>query len=270
MDLFSIKVDGHEVLYRTAGTRGNPPLLLLHGWGASSRYWEKTAGGLLLRHHCIMPDLPGFGLSDKPRISYSIENLTRLFEGFLDRLELGTFDLVGHSMGSLIAMAASANNPDRVRRLCVVNPPFRGWEALSDFHRFSLAPGIRCLMHLVMKTPFGRKWIAKDFTHETPLDREYVDDLGRPTYRSGIQSILSLIDTDSVPTVNKLKMPVLLISTDRDKVIDPGQQKLFPEGDNFRSVLIKDAGHIPMIEKPEEFLQALSSFLVPSSVTASS
>jgi pimeloyl-ACP methyl ester carboxylesterase len=97
-----------------------------------------------------------------------------------------------------------------------------------------------------------------------------VDDLGRPTYRSGIQSILSLIDTDSVPTVNKLTMPVLLISTDRDKVIDPGQQKLFPEGDNFRSVLIKNAGHIPMIEKPEEFLQALSSFLVPSTVTASS
>ncbi len=269
MDLLSTRVDGHEVIYRTAGTKANDPLVLLHGWGASSRYWDKTCEGLLLHHHCIMPDLPGFGLSQKPRIRYSIDNLTRLFEGFLDRLELDRINLVGHSMGSMIAMKMAANNPDRVRRLCIVNPPFRGWEALSGFHRFSLVPGIRCFMYLLMKTPFGRKWISKDFTYDTPLDKEIVDDLGMPTYRSGIQSILSLIDTDALPAVQKLTMPVLQIGTDKDKVINPAQRDLFPGKEHFQSIQIENAGHIPMIEKPEEFIQALSSFLIPSTVSTS-
>ncbi len=270
MDLLSTQVNGQEIIYRTAGTRVNPPLMLLHGWGASSLYWEKAVEGLLLHHHCIMPDLPGFGLSEKPRIDYSIKNMATLLEGFLDRLELDQIDLVGHSMGSLIAIQAAVRNPDRIRRLCIINSPLRGWEALSGFHRFSLAPGIRCLMNLLLKTPFGRKWISKDFTHNTELKQDYIDDLGKPTYRSGTQSILSLIDTDSVPALKKLTLPVLMISTDKDKVINPAQKNLYPEGPNFQSVQIQDAGHIPMVEKPEEFIQALSSFLIPSPVSTSS
>ena len=270
MDLLSTRVNGQEIIYRTAGTRVNTPLVLLHGWGASGLYWERVSEDLLLHHHCIMPDLPGFGLSEKPRINYSLDNLANLFEGFLDRLELDQINLVGHSMGSLIAIRAAVRNPDRIRSLCVINPPLRGWEALSAFHRFSLSPGIRCFMHLLMKTPFGRKWISKDFTYKTELKQEYIDDLGRATYRSGIQSILSLIDADSVPLIKKCKMPVLLIGTDKDKVIHPSQKDLYPTGDNFQSILINDAGHIPMVEKPEEFVQALSSFLIPSPVSISS
>ena len=70
-----------------------------------------------------------------------------------------------------------------------------------------------------------------------------------------------MMDLDLVPRLRDLSMPVLLVGTDKDRVIRPEQQALLPEAPNLRAVTVSPCGHIPMMEHPEEFNRTLAGFL---------
>lgn len=261
MDLFSVQVGGHEVAYGAAGTTANPPVVLVHGWAASHRIWRRTVPALQLRRRCIAPDLPGFGDSAKPRLEYTLQEYTGFLGRFLDALGIGACDVVGHSMGGAVSLLFALENPARVNRLCVVDPPLRGKDAFFPFTRFAMLPGIRPIMYLLCRMRWGRRWISKDFTYETRLEDDIVDDLARGTYRSMMRTVFSMMDLDLAPRLRDLAMPVLLVGTDKDRVIRPEQQALLPEAPNLRAVTISPCGHIPMMEHPEEFNRTLTGFL---------
>lgn len=263
MDLFSIKVEGHEIAYGAAGTVASPPVVFVHGWGASHQFWRETVPAFQNRFRCVALDLPGFGVSERPRREYTVPSLAASLEKFVDAVRLPAFDLVGHSMGGAIATTFALEHPDRVNRLCVINPPFQGRDAFFGFTRFAMLPGIRSTMYLVCQMRWGRRWVGKDFTYGASLGDDLLDDIGRGCYASLLHPVRSMMDLDLVPRLPELKMPVLLVGTDKDAVIRPEQQTYFPSGPNFRTVPIRECGHIPMLERPEEFNRILADFLAP-------
>lgn len=257
MDICSLPVSGHRIVYACAGTTANPPALFIHGWGATHKFWRHVLPPLSLRYHCLAPDLPGFGQSDKPKMDYSIPSLAAFVGKIADAFGLDSFDLVGHSMGGLISTLFTLENPARVKRLCVINPPLRGSEAFYPFARFAMAAGVRMLVYLGTKIGWIRRWVAKDFTYGMRLEKEIVDDVARGNRFSMIRTVLSMHETDIVPRLQELAMPALLVGTDRDRVIRPEQQKYWPH----RYEVIRETGHIPMLERPEEFNRVLFQFL---------
>ncbi|MCA4133179.1 alpha/beta fold hydrolase [Arthrobacter sp. M4] len=92
----------------------SPPLLLLHATGETAADWDLVASRLCSKRTVIAVDLRGHGASDWPGV-YSLELMARDILGLLGSLELGEVDLVGHSLGGLVACLVAANAP--VRRL---------------------------------------------------------------------------------------------------------------------------------------------------------
>jgi pimeloyl-ACP methyl ester carboxylesterase len=261
VDLFSIGIGGMNVVYAAAGTSANPPLVFVHGWAISHRFWRLTLPEFQLHYRCTAIDLPGFGLSDKPKIRYDIPSLAEYLGRFLDALNIPVCDLVGHSMGGLTSLTFALAHPERVNRLCVVNPPMRGPDALMPLPRLGVRPVIRWLSYWGCQIPFLRRWVAKDISYVVPIPDDLLEDVSRATYRSLTQTVRSIRETDVTPRLPELRMPALLIGCDRDRVIRPEQHLLWPKGENFRYVCMKETGHFPMTERPAEFNQILIDFL---------
>jgi 3-oxoadipate enol-lactonase len=107
---------GVRLAYRAWGASGAPPLVLLHGLGEGAADWDGVAPAFARHWRAYAPDLRGHGRSDWPG-DYSVELMRADALGFLDALGLDRVDLIGHSMGGLVACLLAQESPARVRRL---------------------------------------------------------------------------------------------------------------------------------------------------------
>ncbi|MFJ3820855.1 alpha/beta fold hydrolase [Streptomyces nodosus] len=112
----SIDVGGIRLAYRLWGPPDAPPLVLLHALGESATDWEVVVPALARSRRVYALDLRGHGRSDWPG-EYSLELMQTDVLRFLDALGLGPVDLVGHSMGGIVAYLLAENCPQRVSRL---------------------------------------------------------------------------------------------------------------------------------------------------------
>lgn len=258
-DLFSVAADGVETAYASQGTVNHPPLVFVHGWGASHKFWLRTFSAFGPRYRCLAPDLPGFGLSEKPADrDYSIGSYVRWLGAFLDALRLPRVTLAGHSMGGTIALSFALERPERVEKLALVNPVVRGATGLTARTRSLMHPLTRPLMFLFRSFRSVRRWAAQDFTSREPLPDALTDDITAPTWRSATASFDGLVSVDLAEQAASLAMPALAIGTDEDAVVTMDQIDLLPTA---KKLTIQGCGHIPMVERPEEFNRALDAFL---------
>lgn len=98
------------------------PLVLLHGLGEGMADWAGVAPALAAHRHVYALDLRGHGASERPG-TYGLELMRDDVLAFLDALSLGTVDVIGHSMGGLVAYLLAAERPDRVRTLILEDVP---------------------------------------------------------------------------------------------------------------------------------------------------
>lgn len=262
-----LTVDGIQVHYEEAGS--GEPALLIHGWGATLKFWRMMLPTLSARYRCVAIDLPGFGQSDKPDVPYTIEWFSGFVAKLLDTLGWPKATLCGHSMGGMISILFAAKHPDRVQRLVVVNPPIHGPSSLYLKARLMLAPVFRWFMWIFMHVGFIRRWVSRDFTYKVRLPQEVIDDVISTTYASSIGSVLSLVSTDVAPHLGSIQAQTLVLGTDKDAVIRPDQQALAARAiPGAVHVVIPDCGHCPMFEEPEAFSGHVAGFLMPASTQA--
>lgn len=121
MELFEYKenklrIDGIELFYKTAGS--GEPLLILHGWGASSVSWtriiEEMAGK---EYELIVPDLPGFGKTLPPEKTWGNKDYAEFIVKFLEKLNMKDMNVLGHSFGGGIALRLAAEHDKYVKKL---------------------------------------------------------------------------------------------------------------------------------------------------------
>ncbi len=111
-----IEIGGLRLAYRVWGPPGAEPLVLLHALGEGAADWDAVAPAFAQQRRVYAPDLRGHGQSDWPG-DYSVELMEADVLGLLDALELGPVELIGHSMGGLVAYLLAGDHPDRVSRL---------------------------------------------------------------------------------------------------------------------------------------------------------
>ena len=134
-----------------------PPIVLVHGYGVSSAYWVPFAARLADAFRVVVPDLPGHGRSDTPRRALDVEGFADALLNFLNAAALERPVLVGHSLGSQIALALAARHPERVERLVLVSP------TVDADHRSLHAQALRLLASLPRERPSLVPLVLADF-----------------------------------------------------------------------------------------------------------
>src|SRR5512136_311395 len=148
-----VSFDDHTIHYSVEGS--GPDVLVIHGWASSHRMWERPLERLAssgFRAWAI--DLPGSGVSNSRCAApdwYTITNLTRVVEAFVERVGIQSVTLVGHSMGGAIALELAHRRPDLTRALVLVAPAVSGKLGLA--------------LHVLLDSRLGRRLLSLSQQH---------------------------------------------------------------------------------------------------------
>lgn len=256
------------------GGRG-ATLVLLHGFAGSRADWYATIAKLPHRFHLIVPDLPGWGESERlPDADYGVEAQVERLAAFFRAKQLKDVHLVGHSMGGHIAGVFAARHPESVKSLTLVAASGVTFEP-NDFARSILDGAVP--FNISSRGDWDRL-MAQAFVSQPMLPRRTVDALIAQNVaehdflastlrrlRSAEQAFLLEAELD------RLRVPVHVVWCRQDRMLDVSSidaiRAKLPQA--RYSVLEHGCGHMPMIERPRDTALLLASHVdVASSLAA--
>jgi pimeloyl-ACP methyl ester carboxylesterase len=269
----SAEIDGAKIHYLTAGH--GPTVILLHGFAETSRMWRPVMPILAERFTVLAPDLPGIGDSDVPADGLDMKSAAIRIHDLAKSLGVQKSEVVGHDIGLMVAYAYAAQFPAEVTKLVLMDaflPGVEGWQAIyNDPHiwhfRFN-GPTPEALVKGRERTYFEYFWndLAADKNHSLPeADREaYTAAYARPgrmgaSWEYFVSFLQAARDFEAL-SQTKLTMPVLTIGGDKSLGVPLGQKAKLVATD-ATVIVLKNAGHWVLEEKPEETTNALVKFL---------
>lgn len=244
--------------YRVDGDPDGAPVVFSNSLGTDLRLWDKVLPLLPAGLKFIRYDKRGHGLSSMPKPPYSMGSLVRDAELLLDHLEVKDCAFVGLSIGGMIAQGLAVKRLDLVRSLVLSNTAAKIGTAEMWQERVNavLRDGIEPMADNVME-----RWFSRDFRNTVELEL-WRNMLTRQPVNGYAGCSAAIAGTDFYTPTSGLRLPALGIAGDQDGATPPDVVKetidLIP-GSHYQ--LIRGAGHLPCVEKPEEFAQVLTDFL---------
>jgi abhydrolase domain-containing protein 6 len=266
LTVHSVDVDGIHISYLERPGPGET-IVLIHGFSADKDNWIRFARYLPREYRVIALDLPGHGDSGKPLDkTYNGEFYTESFAHFADALNLSRFHLAGNCMGGFISLLYASRNPGRVKDLCLIDTAgfFKGIPRQSDFlialsqGKSPLAPANsqefdEYLNYAFHEIPF-MPWPVK-----TVLEARVT---GNAPFMKKIFNDIHDTRTDPYSLLPGLHLPVLVIWGANDRIIDVSTTSMLAKGlPDKEIVIIKNCGHLPMLEKPKRTAREYKQFL---------
>jgi pimeloyl-ACP methyl ester carboxylesterase len=268
------KIDNVQLHYLTAGT-GPATVILLHGFAETSRMWRPLIPKLTEKFSVIAPDLPGIGDSSIPSDKIDMITAAERIHALVHSLGVKQARVVGHDIGLMVAYAYAAKFPNETEKLALMDaflPGVQGWEPIYN------APNIwhfrfngeypEKLVHGRERTYFEYFWnvFAADKDHSIPeADRKaYTEAYAKPERMRAAWTYFAswpqLAKDFAQLSQTKLTMPVLSIGGEKSlgKALSE-QVKLV--ADNATVIVLPNAGHWILEEKPKETTDALLRFL---------
>ncbi len=252
-----------------------PPVLLIHGFGASTYTWRGIAPELAQSHRVIAVDLKGFGQSDKPfDTRYSVFDQAELLEQLIVDRDLRDLTLVGHSFGGGVALVLALSDDERLRgriTKLVLLDTIAYPQDIPVFFRMLDMPlfshvGVR------MVPPAMQTRIALRIAY---LDNSKIDDEEVETYAAPLRTAAGKhaiihsarqIMPDGLEEISEryksIEMPTLIMWCDHDRIVplDVGL-KLRRTLPNSTLKLVEGCGHMPQEEQPAATLDMIRDFL---------
>jgi len=262
----SVVIDDETWHYLEGGPADADVLLLLHGFGGDKDNWTRFSKYLTGSYRVIAPDLPGFGYSTKHADwDYSMPPQRSRVNEFVEALGLEKFHIAGNSMGGYLAAVYSHKYPAQVRSLALFNNAGINAPNESDMQRLvakgknpliadSLAEYDELLNFVAHKKIFLpwpiRGVFARGVMKQAELNRTIFD------------SIQGDLSSDLESVLVDIEKPILVLWGEYDRVLDVSSvdvmTPLLPQAD---VVIMKDTGHLPMIERPAETAEHYLKFM---------
>jgi pimeloyl-ACP methyl ester carboxylesterase len=264
MDEYEVK-RSHGMHVVHDGPRQAPPLLLIHGSGASGCCWGPVVPALAGRHHVIRVDLPGCGQSP-PAPSYDVPEQAARVAALLDGLGLGRVTVAGHSSGGYIATALAEQRPGLVGALALISSGPSPGALLPQpvILRVLLAPPFGPLLWPVRSDAMIRKGMSAVCNLPVDIPDSLVAEvrgIGYRTFRTVLRRNTAYIAERSVPErLTALGVPVLVIFGAADPRWEPSSAHQYDAVPNARVEQLPGVGHLPMFEAPEPTGQLLLGF----------
>lgn len=246
-----------DMKVRVSGT--GFPLILLHGYTTTSEFWREQVEELSRSYQVIRPNLPGHGISPAaPTRQYTIDAFVADLEGLFRHFSLRRAALAGLSMGGVISQHFALRNPELLQALVLVDSTSHGIgqnarpeAVLADIDAVGIEKALQKLSDYSFSPAAPRpllEWAEQEVI-QTP---EFV----------ARAAITSLGESDTTASLGRITAPTLVIVGELDTVTPVAESRGLSEGiPNSTLVVIENAGHFSMLERPVEFNRALRGFL---------
>lgn len=269
-----VDLNGLRARCLVAGKDGLP-VVLIHGLGASAEIWSANLDALSAHHRVYAPDLPGFGLTEKPGwIDYSPPAYSRFIREFMTAAGIGRASLVGHSLGGGVALRAILDEPERVDRLVLVSSAGLGRDvslplrvaSLPGFDRVFFKPSLAVFTRFLHRLVYDPAAITPEFA------RMYYEMFFQPGSVRAFTGILRAIATlggarpgvldDIRKGLGTISAPTLIVWGRQDRIL-PVSQGVDAAGriPGARLHIFERCGHMPNLEYPDEFNRIVLDFL---------
>ncbi|CAA3015114.1 pheophytinase, chloroplastic [Olea europaea subsp. europaea] len=255
----------------------NPPLLLIHGFGASIAHWRRNIPTLAQSYTVYAIDLLGFGASDKPAgFAYSMEVWAEMILDFLDEIVQRPAILMGNSVGSLACVIAAAESTRTLVRGLVLLNCAGGMnnKAIVDDWRIKLLLPLLWFVDFLLKQKgiasylFDRvrqslrNILSSVYGNKDNVDEGLVDIIKKPAEDEGaLDAFVSIVTGPPGPNpmqlIPKINLPVLVLWGDQDPFtpIDGPVGKYFSSLPsrlpNVNLFLLEGVGHCPHDDRPD-------------------
>jgi pimeloyl-ACP methyl ester carboxylesterase len=232
-----------EIVHYEVLGRGRP-LIFLHDWVGSWRYWIPTmqAASTMFRAYAL--DLWGFGDTAKKTNYYSIEQQIGLLDEFINAMGIGRIALVGHGLGAMISLLYASRNPGYVDRFMAIGLP-HDEESISP--RLRSAPASELADWLLDRNPNTEAaWVEASKADQKAI----------------LLSLTTLQDLDLSSLPRGLSTPCLLVHGENDPAISPPSTEdiaALPEVVHY--INLEYSAHYPMLDQPSKFNRLLTDFL---------
>jgi pimeloyl-ACP methyl ester carboxylesterase len=253
-----VNVGDIKVHYQAEGSGGT--VILIHGNGLSRGQWKFNIGPLSRYYKVYAPDLPGFGLSDKPDVEYGVKYYVDFLKSFMDALNMPKAALIGNSIGGAIAAVFAARHPGRVTGLVLSDPTGfvpDGIPQNKELYNTFLSLMIR-----------SRRLYCRPMFYDSSAMRQLegtqlVTDSkeSRDAFIKNCRDILHY-DPGYVKSLMSIEAPTLIIWGEDDLLLPSYDAEKYKELIRGSKVKIIDhCGHMPNVERSAEFNSAVLFFL---------
>lgn len=253
----SVTVGNATIPYRVQGS--GPGLVLVHGTGRGSVTWDALAARFAERHTVVLPDLSGSEPAVDDGAPLTMETLTAQLAAVIEDTGLGRVDVVGHSLGAVVAVALAATRPELVGRLV----PVAGWTGKGDeyvrhtMEQFlALAELPEAFARYAMLTAYSRRYL-------NAIGAEATDELARgfvPTpgmlrqfelnTRTDVEGLLPLVTAST-----------LVIGCAEDVLVPVENSRRLHAGIRGSGYAELGCGHVARVEAPGELVGLIEGFL---------
>lgn len=282
--------NGEKLAYRKAG-HGEQILLLIHGNTSSSKHWDLLMENISYSEFTVYaPDLRGFGESSYNNRINSINDFSEDIKLFCEELNLRKFSLIGWSAGGAVALRFTVDYQDHIKKLILLeSSSIKGFPIYIEGEYLASRDEIRQAVKPALKAYQWKdkfilnklaRWTMKKicersmYSENTPKkDRynKYIDEMLKQRNLVDINFSLSYFNIshehngliEGTGEVDKIEVPTLIIQGERDDVVnvDMAKEILNGIGENAELEIISGAGHSPLVDKLEETLETIISFL---------
>jgi pimeloyl-ACP methyl ester carboxylesterase len=257
----SVDIESRRLYYREFGERGErPALVLIHGFMGSSADFLEVAPQLAKQYHVIAVDLVPFGRSDHvPENDFSKAEMARLTSELLKKLKIEKYHLLGHSMGGEVALRIALKEPDHVDKLILVDSG-----GLESGPVRSVNPWLIRIFfknYIVQRLVFGSTVNEVGAGEKRYFDRLFTVVQGIPA--EALSAMTRENDSGGVSDqIKEIQKRTLILWGMGDAIIPLSQGvELSKRLSGSTLITLENVGHIPFVEAPETFVDAVLNFL---------
>ena len=261
-----VSIDGLEVHFKDEGT--GFPIVLIHGTSASLHTWDAWTEKLIENYRVIRMDLPAFGLTGANKNnSYDLESYNQFLESFINKIGVSEFVLAGNSLGGSIAWHYASNHQKQVKQLILVDPGgFPSNKGKPFVFKLAEMPIVNLLLKHITPKSFVRNNLEQVYYDDSKITSELVERYHQMILREGSRNAFiersKIAFKDETALLKKINTPTLILWGENDIWIPVANGLKFDAKlSNSRLVIMKETGHVPMEERPEESLVHLLDFL---------
>ncbi|MCS7009968.1 MAG: alpha/beta hydrolase [Anaerolineales bacterium] len=238
-----VLIDEKIVHYEVLG-RGRP-ILFLHGWVGSWRYWVPAMQAAAMSFRAYAIDLWGFGDSAKEAEDYSLQKQTDLVESFLRTLGIGKIALIGHGLGAIVASLFARQFPDAVDRLMLISVPFE---------IRAVSPRLR--------NPVSPSDLAEWLTSREPVADPVRQDAPKTDVQAIVTSLNGLDAMSLLPMMDTYLTPCLVVHGEMDPAVAmTAYERILAMPETVHQIVLEHSGHFPMLDESSKFNRLLFDFL---------